>query len=274
MWLGGACARCKRLTLTQTMKLQTIVCYSVAAAALAGTGDAQTRIDLRTQGKSVDFSGAASTLPSQTGTQLPAACQVGASFVLTTAAAGQNWYLCTSANQWTVQGTTLPAVSGNANTILSTDGASLIWKTLGGDISGPPTSVTVTGLLGRRLNHRALRPLGQFLVWDGAQWSPQTVTNIAPPVTSVFGRTGAVTAQTGDYTFAQIGGSVAIGQLPQTGGDLSGAITCGDGDQDSKPGDCSNGPGERSGSDLERNSVDSSKPGWRRPERIRQNAAR
>src|SRR6202021_1751831 len=42
---------------------------------------------------------------------------------------------------------------------------------------------------------------------------------------SVFGRTGAVTAQTGDYTFSQLGGSVTSGQLPQAGGDLSGAIT-------------------------------------------------
>jgi len=41
----------------------------------------------------------------------------------------------------------------------------------------------------------------------------------------VFGRTGAITAQTGDYNFSQIGGSVAGGQLPQTGGDLSGGIT-------------------------------------------------
>jgi uncharacterized membrane protein len=205
------------------MKLQTIVCYSVAAA-IAGTGEAQTRIDLRTQGKSVDFSALSSTRPSQIGTQLPSTCLVGATFVLITASAGQNWYLCTTVNQWTVQGTTLPSVSGNTGTVLSTDGASLIWKTLGGDINGSPASVTVSGLLGRKLNTTA-PTTGQLLAWDGTQWSPQTITGTTPAITSLFGRTGAVTAQTGDYSFSQIGGSVASAQLPLAGGDLSGALT-------------------------------------------------
>src|ERR1700722_3979520 len=124
------------------MKLQTVICCSLAATALAGIGETQTQIDLRTQGKSVNFSGASSTLPSQTGTQLPVACQVGATFILTTALAGQNWYVCTLTNQWSVQGTTLPSFSGNANSILSNNGASLIWQTLGGDISGPATAMT------------------------------------------------------------------------------------------------------------------------------------
>jgi hypothetical protein len=206
------------------MKLQTVICCSLAATALAVIGEAQTQIDLRTQGKSVNFSGASFTLPSQTGTLLPAACQVGATFILTTALAGQNWYVCTLTNQWSVQGTTLPSVSGNANSILSTNGVSLIWQTLGGDISGPPTSVTVNKLLGRKLNTIA-PTAGQFLGWDGTQWTAQTVTITTAPVTSVFGRTGAVIAQTGDYTFAQLGGSLASGQLPLAGGDVSGAIT-------------------------------------------------
>jgi hypothetical protein len=184
------------------MKLQTIVCYSVAAA-LAGTGDAQTRIDLRTQGKSVDFSGATFTLPSQTGTQLPATCSVGASFFLKTAAAGQNWYMCTSANQWSMQGT--PTVSGKANSILSTDGASLIWKTLGGDVSGSTSSVTVTGIQNRAI--AATAPgIGQVLTWTGTQWGPTNLAGVS--VASVFGRNGAVTAQTGDYTVSQVTNAV------------------------------------------------------------------
>jgi hypothetical protein len=44
-------------------------------------------------------------------------------------------------------------------------------------------------------------------------------------VSSVFGRTGAVTAQTGDYGFGQISGAVASGQLPGAGGDLGGTLT-------------------------------------------------
>src|SRR6185369_15031901 len=64
--------------------------------------------------------------------------------------------------------------------------------------------------------------IGQMLGWDGAQWTPQTV---AGGVTSTFGRTGAVTAQAGDYTFSQISGAAAVGQLPATGGDLNGTLT-------------------------------------------------
>ena len=43
-------------------------------------------------------------------------------------------------------------------------------------------------------------------------------------VTSVLGRTGVVVAQSGDYTFSQIGGAVASGQLPAAGGDISGGL--------------------------------------------------
>jgi hypothetical protein len=41
------------------------------------------------------------------------------------------------------------------------------------------------------------------------------------PVASVFGRTGAVTAASGDYAFGQISGSVAASQLPATTGDVN-----------------------------------------------------
>jgi hypothetical protein len=193
------------------------------AAALAGGGWAQTQIDLRTQAKSVNFSAASSTLPSQTGPVLPVTCQVGATFILTTTLAGQNWYICTSTNQWTVQGTALPGQSGNAGSVLSTNGTSLSWNALGGDVAGAPNSVSVNKLLGRKLNTVA-PTTGQLLGWDGSQWTAQTLT-LTMPVTGVFGRTGAVAAQTGDYSFAQISGSVSSGQLPSTGGDLSGAMT-------------------------------------------------
>jgi hypothetical protein len=44
-------------------------------------------------------------------------------------------------------------------------------------------------------------------------------------VSSVFGRTGAITAQTGDYSFGQISGTLVSGQLPGAGGDLGGTLT-------------------------------------------------
>ena len=94
------------------------------------------------------------------------------------------------------------------------------WKSLGGDISGPPGSALVNRILGRALNPTA-PATGQVLAWDGGQWSPWTLTGVS----SVFGRTGAITSQTGDYTFPQIGGTILGAQLPAAGGDLSGGLT-------------------------------------------------
>jgi len=63
-------------------------------------GIGQTVIDLRTQTKNVDFSGALSTRPLKTGTALPGACNVGELFFMSAAPAGANVYTCSSANQW------------------------------------------------------------------------------------------------------------------------------------------------------------------------------
>ena len=112
---------------------------ALTALALALPVQAQTRIDLRTQTKSVDFSSSSSTKPFKTGTSLPSSCTVGETFFKSDAPAGQNVYGCTSTNTWTVQGPVL--------------------------------------------------------------------------VTSVFGRSGTVTAQTGDYSFGQISGTVANSQI-------------------------------------------------------------
>lgn len=73
---------------------------------------AQTRLDLRTQAKSVDFTQASTTKPNKSGVALPAACSVGETFFLTNAPAGQNLYGCTAGNTWSAMGAdTLPANS-------------------------------------------------------------------------------------------------------------------------------------------------------------------
>ena len=70
----------------------------------------------------------------------------------------------------------------------------------GGDISGGITAATVIKLQSRAI--AATAPVtGQVLTWSGTQWAPQNQTG---GVTSVFGRTGAVTGQSGDYTAAQV----------------------------------------------------------------------
>jgi hypothetical protein len=172
--------------------------FTIAAAA-------QTRVDLRTQSRNVDFSAASSTKPSKTGTTLPTTCSVGETFLKTDAAAGKNLYACTQANTWTVQG--VPDPTGNADKVLSSDGATTGWRAMGGDVSGRPDALTVMRVQGRPVSSAA--PLnGQALVWNSvaSQWQPQN--SGAATIASIFGRTGAVTAQTGDYTFGQIGGSV------------------------------------------------------------------
>jgi hypothetical protein len=70
--------------------------------------NAQTKVDLRTQAKSVDFSGATSTRPIQTGTALPGTCAVGQMFFLTSTTPGLNVYACTATNTWTPNGAGLP----------------------------------------------------------------------------------------------------------------------------------------------------------------------
>jgi hypothetical protein len=62
-----------------------------------------TKVDLQNQSRSVDFSAASSTKPAKAGTALPAVCSVGEAFVLTTAAAGNNFFICTATNTWSVQ---------------------------------------------------------------------------------------------------------------------------------------------------------------------------
>ena len=73
-------------------------------------GYGQTLVDLRTQTKSVDFTGANTTKPFKSGTTLPVTCSIGEAFFKTNASAGANLYSCTSLNAWTLEaGTPGPA---------------------------------------------------------------------------------------------------------------------------------------------------------------------
>jgi hypothetical protein len=63
-------------------------------------GYGQTTVDLRTQTKNVDFSGAQSTRPVKTGTTLPSNCLVGELFFKSDSAAGKNMHTCAPANIW------------------------------------------------------------------------------------------------------------------------------------------------------------------------------
>ena len=142
-------------------------------AVFVATGEGQTLVDLRTQTKSVDFSGAASTKPMQTGSSIPATCAVGQFYFLTSAPAGSNVYACDAVNVWTLEGSNFPAYTGSTNELLSSSGGTTQWLALGGDLSGSPNTVTVKGLQGWAVATTAPSN-GQVLEWNAAtsQWLP------------------------------------------------------------------------------------------------------
>jgi hypothetical protein len=76
---------------------------SLLVAFCAVTLYGQTQVDLRTQSKSVDFSGANTTKPFKSGTVFPSVCSVGEMFYKLDAPAGLNLYACTSLNAWTLE---------------------------------------------------------------------------------------------------------------------------------------------------------------------------
>ncbi|MBK5294518.1 MAG: hypothetical protein JJE04_22915 [Acidobacteriia bacterium] len=135
--------------------------------------EAQTRIDLRTQGRSPDLSQMGSTKPMQTGTVLPAACSTGELFFKTDAAAGSNLYACVSANNWAVITGSVPGVVGNGGKVLSSDNTNSIWVALGGDVNGTPGGVQVTALQGRGVADTAPNT-GNVLRWNSSLsfWEP------------------------------------------------------------------------------------------------------
>lgn len=64
----------------------------------------QTRVDLRSQSKNIDFSQAQSVRPFRTGTALPAVCTPGEMFFKTDAAPGGNVFGCVATDTWSEQG--------------------------------------------------------------------------------------------------------------------------------------------------------------------------
>src|SRR5580704_5811544 len=91
------------------------------AVALGTQCLAQTAIDLNTQSRSVDFSGAPYTKPVQTGISLPATCSVGQMFFNSSAPSGQNLYGCTATNVWSLQ-----AGGGSGGSVTIESGSTIV----------------------------------------------------------------------------------------------------------------------------------------------------
>lgn len=64
---------------------------------------AQKKVDLKNQGRNIDFGDFTNTRPVKTGGSLPTSCSIGELFFLTNTPPGANLYGCTSANTWTSQ---------------------------------------------------------------------------------------------------------------------------------------------------------------------------
>ena len=79
--------------------------WALLTGTAAGNLLGQTRIDLRTESRNVDFSGAPSTKPVKLGPALPGGCSTGEMFFNSAAPPGQNLYGCTSTNTWSLETT-------------------------------------------------------------------------------------------------------------------------------------------------------------------------
>ena len=185
------------------MKCCVLAVSALAWLVCARPGCGQTLIDLKSQSKSVDFSGASATKPSKTGSALPASCGIGEFFFLTGAPAGQNLYGCTALNVWSALGSAigLPSMATNAGTILTTDGNTASWRAIAGDISGVPTALRVAGLQGRAVS-TAVPADGQVLRWNN------TTSVWEPGLASALNYSKSVAAAT---TFSILGTEHALG---------------------------------------------------------------
>ncbi|MCC7498459.1 MAG: hypothetical protein IT160_12830 [Bryobacterales bacterium] len=83
---------------------------------------AQTRIDLKTQGKAVDFAEATLTRPNRMGPALPSSCTTGETFFLTTAEAGANLYGCKDGVWRVTGGGGVASVFGRAGVVTAQTG--------------------------------------------------------------------------------------------------------------------------------------------------------
>jgi trimeric autotransporter adhesin len=81
-------------------------------------------------------------------------------------------------------------------------------------------------------------------------WQPGTVAG-SGAVSSVFGRTGAVTAQTGDYNFGQISGALGLQPVSRGGRRFERKSDGRHGDRHPKPGGVEHGSSQRPGAGME-----------------------
>ena len=95
----------------------------IVAIGIAGILTAQTRIDLSSQSRRIDFSNAPAVKPLPVGSVLPATCNVGEMFFKTDAANGQNVYMCPAHDVWVQSAIPMSLQTGSSGGILLTGSA-------------------------------------------------------------------------------------------------------------------------------------------------------
>ena len=160
---------------------------SILIFGLAHAAVAQTMVDLRTQGKSPDFSSMASTRPIKVVQTLPSTCVEGEFAFRSEITTGGRIFACSSAGVW-VQQSTPDLATVPSGAILISNGLNPEWATVGGDISGAPGSISVTKILNRPLSSTAPQT-GQALIWDGTNWVPQFASTSSSTVAIKSGTT-------------------------------------------------------------------------------------
>jgi hypothetical protein len=151
-----------------------------------------------------------------------------------TLAAGTGISLTTSGGTTTVANTGVTTFNSRSGAVSPTTG-DYTFSQVSGSLAAsqlPPFTGDVTSPAGSSVNTLATvnsnvgsfgtaTATGSFTVNAKGLITAASSTAITYPVTSVFGRTGAVVAAANDYSFSQVSGSLAASQLPAFTGDVT-----------------------------------------------------
>ncbi len=148
----------------------------------------QNLVDIRTQTKNVDFSGATSTIPAKSGILLPATCNPGEMFFKTNNSPGQNLYGCEPANTWSqlagsTNGTVSTASSGQFG-FYAGSGNTIIGHSLIASDIPPLTYQSILSFTGS--GSKTASSTGTLLTNDCAKWDASgNVIDAGAPCASV-----------------------------------------------------------------------------------------